>query len=102
MWDDDGHDYGMMNGDGWSAAIVVLLVLLVLVVLAVGAYVVVHLTRQSTHARTAVPPGAAAVPPSSLPAGGGQDPRRVLDLRLARGEVTPEEYDAVRAILERG
>jgi len=33
--------------------------------------------------------------------GAGQTARQMLDERLARGEVTPEEYEAIRATLER-
>ncbi len=31
--------------------------------------------------------------------GNGEDPRRILDERLARGEIQPEEYQRLRALL---
>jgi uncharacterized membrane protein len=94
MWDDHGYD--MMDGSGWMAALLLLVGLLVVVVLAVGAYVVVQLSRREAHGSPAAQAGR-GLPPSSGP----EDPRRVLDLRLARGEVTPGEYEAARALLDR-
>ncbi len=98
MWDDDGR-HEMMDGAGWATASVVLLAVLLLVGLAIGAYLVVHATRPTSAAPPATP-GPVAPPPVGGAA--SDDPRRVLDLRLARGEVSPEEYQAVRSVLERG
>lgn len=45
--------------------------------------------------RPGLPPSPA---PPGPPAGGG--PRRILDERLARGEIEPEEYRRLRDLLE--
>lgn len=81
---DDGH---MDNGWGFVMALGMLGVLVLLVALVVVA--VVWATR-SSHA--------AATPPPAGGAGGGgggtAGARAILDERLARGEIEPDEYRA--------
>jgi len=83
-----GHGYGM--GWGWAIAILVLLALAALVVLVVRSF-------------TAGSPGSA--PPQGPPTSGGMPPRSaarsIAEERLARGEISPDEYrEIVRALDE--
>jgi uncharacterized membrane protein len=88
MWDDHGNRYDMMNGSGAMMVFgVFVLVLLVVALIAVFANLYLHLS--SGHGGTAVP----AVPAE-------REARRLLDRRLALGEITAEEYASVRAALE--
>jgi uncharacterized membrane protein len=90
----DGRDRGgMMDGGG---AWVVMVLCLVLLVALVG--VVTYLVVRASSAPASS--GPLAVPPAP-PAPAGPTPRDVLDHRLARGEVTPEEYSAARELLDR-
>jgi putative membrane protein len=88
MWDDDFDHDGMMNGAGYGGLWVMLL-LMVLLVLALALTIFLALRvsgpRQSDSPRSQGPaPGSA---------------RDVLDQRLARGEITEEEYRATRSLL---
>ena len=38
--------------------------------------------------------------PADEPTAAGRTPREILDARLAAGEITPAEYDELRALLE--
>ncbi|MCY7402393.1 MAG: hypothetical protein LH477_15820 [Nocardioides sp.] len=88
MWDDQWNRNDMMNGGGATTAFaVVVLVLLVLALVAVLANLYLHVSPR--RADTTVPPTDAE-----------PEARRLLDRRLALGEVTPEEYATVRAALE--
>ncbi|VXC46695.1 hypothetical protein [Nocardioides sp. AX2bis] len=85
-----GYDgSGMMDGGGWMIGFGVLtLVLLLLALAAVATHLVLHATGRL---------GAGA---SSGSASHGTDARTVLDARLARGEVSAEEYSSTRALLD--
>ncbi len=88
MWDDHGNRYDMMSGSGaWVGFGVLALVLLALLLVAVLANLYLHLGQRS---RGATPSGTPAEP----------EARRLLDRRLALGEITAEEYASVRAALE--
>lgn len=87
MWDNHENGYDMMNGSGAMMGFgVLVLVLLVLALVAVIANLYLHLRphRGDAAAQTITEPEA----------------RRLLDRRLALGEVTPEEYASVRAALD--
>jgi len=93
---DDPDGYGMMNGgygmmdggsDTTSTIAVVLLGLLVLALIAGLVVLVLHLRRTSAPAMGAT-------------SGSPDDATRIIEGRLARGEVSPEEYHAVRTALE--
>lgn len=73
----------MMDGGGW----IMVIFMLILLVLAVSAtlWVIRGVGSNSVGANRSVSPGSA---------------RDVLDLRLARGEIKPEEYSAARALLD--
>jgi len=82
------HDYdaGTMHGSGsWVTLLVGFLLFLALIWLAV--YWI---------ARATSPPSTRPLSRPAAPA-----PRDVLDLRLARGEITPEEYGATTRLLDR-
>ncbi|CAN5538502.1 hypothetical protein BH11ACT8_BH11ACT8_07510 [soil metagenome] len=86
MWHHDDYGSSMMDGGGgWMILMVVLLLLLV----AAGIFAS-HLLLQASLRRTA--PGAMAPGPDAV--------RPVLDARLARGDITLEEYDALLARLK--
>lgn len=100
VWDDDRWDPDrMMNGDGSMYGGAWLMVLLTLLVVgALVATVVVVLRAMQSDPSRGLPGGTAG------PAGTGErpdvgSPRDLLDQRLARGEITPEEYRATRALL---
>lgn len=82
--------YQMMNGGdggGWLVAFAVLtLVLLLVALLAVLANLFLHVRRPAGGSAGAAPGEA----------------RSVLDGRLARGEVSAEEYRTVRTMLDEG
>lgn len=96
MFSNDGWDPGSMmdgyggagmgHGGAWMMVLVGLLLLLL-----VGATLVLSLRASGTR----VSPGARRDDPVSGSA------RDVLDLRLARGEVSAEDYAATRTLLER-
>ncbi|GAA0970669.1 hypothetical protein ENKNEFLB_02200 [Nocardioides aquaticus] len=82
-------DGGSMDGGGWMIVFGVLtLVLLLLALAAVVAHLVLHATGR-------LAPGAQRAPGAT-----GSDARTVLDTRLARGEVSAEEYSSTRALLD--
>ena len=94
-WHDDSwmrHDGGMMNADGHGGLLTVVVVAVALLALAASAVLTGVVLRART-ARTSHPATGAPPPPD-------QDARRVLEDRLARGEVRPEDYQAIRALLE--
>jgi putative membrane protein len=85
----NGNDGGMMDGGG---AWVMLFLGLGLVALVVAVVIwMVRTTGPQTYGGGAAGP---SVPPSTTA-------RDVLDLRLARGEISPEEYAVARPLLER-
>lgn len=88
MWDDHENRYDMMNGSGAVMGFGMLLLILLLV--AVTA-VVVHLYLHTSSVR-----GGPSVPASAAE----PEARRLLDRRLAMGEITVEEYASVRTALE--
>jgi putative membrane protein len=80
---------------------IVLLVLVAALIVAAIVAIIVSLTRgHPAGAGPAAPvaPGAA----TTSVAGPGLDARRILDERLARGEIDPEEYRLRRSALEGG
>jgi len=92
-----GHGYGMAWG--WVGAFLALLALAALIVLVVRSFTAG--APPGTPPRT--PPGA---PPGPQPPSYGQilpprsNARAILDERLARGEVTPDEYREIRRALD--
>ena len=85
MMDDSyGTGTGMMDGGGWVMALIALL-LLVLVGVAIF---------MASRATSGLAPGVRGVPPVT------GSPRDILDLRLARGEISPEEYGTTRTLLD--
>jgi putative membrane protein len=82
---DDFYDGHMNNGLGWFIAL-----MLVLLVLAAIAALVVYLT---TRGKPSSPPPAASSNEES-------SARRILDERLARGEIAPDEYRERRQALD--
>ena len=100
VWDDDRWDPNrMMYGDGTmygGARLMVLLTLLVIGAL-VATVVVVLRATQSGGRSGVLPDGGGTGGPGDRPEVGS--PRDLLDQRLARGEITPEEYRATRALL---
>ena len=89
-----GYDHdGMMNGaSGWFTMLLGFLVLLALI-----GFTIYWVARATSPRSTACPPP--TVPPLWAPS--GPSPRDVLDLRLARGEISPDEYGATRGLLDR-
>lgn len=88
MWDDHGNQYEMMNGGGAMMMFgVLVLVLLVLALIAVVANLYFHLSPRRGDPASSAPPAE-------------REARRLLDRRLALGEINAEEYASVRAALE--
>ena len=84
MWDDHGNRYDMMDGSGAGMGFgVLVLVLLVLALVVVLANLYLHLSPRRENPTPAEP-----------------EARRLLDRRLALGEISAEEYASVRAALE--
>jgi uncharacterized membrane protein len=77
---------GMAYGGLW---LMLVFFLIFAVLLGVAAYLVLRTISQQQ------PPATAATVAPDAPS-----PREVLDLRLARGEISPEEYRAVRPLLD--
>lgn len=88
MWDDHENRYDMMNGSGAVMGFGMLLLVLLLVALTA---VVVHLYLRTGSGRVV------ASGPASPSEG---EARRLLDRRLAAGEITVDEYASVRTALE--
>ncbi len=88
MWDDHRNQYDMMNGSGAMMVFgVLVIVLLVLALIAVVANLYLHLSPRGGDAL------APAAPAES-------EARRLLDRRLALGEIDAEAYASIRAALE--
>lgn len=94
MYDPNGNHYTMDGGGAWMVGFAILTtVLLLTAVLAILA----HLYQHRSHGHLATHHPAGAVPGGPVvPA----DSRLVLDSRLAHGEVTIEEYWAVRSLID--
>lgn len=94
MFTDDWGPDRMMNGSygsgmyggAWMMLVVGFLLLAVVVTTIV-------LVARLAGPQQSPPPGATAAPSVG-------SPRDILDQRLARGEITPEDYRATRALLE--
>lgn len=80
-----------------------LFVALLFVLVVAGIVALITWLSRSRHLQ-AVPAGAASAPPppasSVVAASSTLDARRILDERLARGEIDPDEYRARRDALE--
>lgn len=87
MWDDHGYRYDMMNGSGSGVFAVVVLILLALALVAVLANLFLHVSAGRSDV-------------AASPVGTESEARRLLDRRLALGEISAEEYASVRAALE--
>ncbi len=88
MWDDHGYRYNMMDGGGASGGFAMLVViLLAIAVIAVLANLFLHVSA-----------GRGGAPVSPAPT--EPEARRLLDRRLALGEISAEEYATVRTALE--
>jgi len=78
----------MDNGWGWGMGALMLIAVVAVVVLVVW---VVHSTG-SHHASPA---------PAGLTGAASETPAQILDRRLAQGDITPEDYQARAAILNK-
>lgn len=78
-----GNGTGMMNGGGWLMVVIGLLLLLLV---GTTIFLALRATRSSSTDREV---GSATA-----------TPREVLDLRLARGEISPEDYGSTRTLLD--
>jgi uncharacterized membrane protein len=87
----DTYNRGGMMDDGGAWVVMILAFVLVLALIGLAVFWVVR----AAGAPTATSP---APRPTQSP---GPSPSEVLDLRLARGEITPEEYGATRPLLDR-
>lgn len=89
MHDPDGTRYQMMDGaGGWMVGFAVAaLILLVIAVVVSAASLALHLSPARQRGAQA---GAAPRP----------EARRTLDLRVASGEITPEEYRVLCDVLD--
>jgi len=89
-----GYDHdGMMSGAGaWFTMLLGFLLLLALI-----GFTIYWVARATTPRPTAFRGDFFSSPRSPS----GPTPRDVLDLRLASGEITPEEYGATRELLDR-
>jgi putative membrane protein len=90
-WDPDRMMNGRYDGDGMMYGGAWLMLGLGLVVVALLVAMLVLMVRMSAGA----PPVGAA-----RPSGPVATPRELLDLRLARGEISPEDYRATRPLLD--
>lgn len=87
MWDNHDNRYDMMNGGGAMMGFgVLVLVLLVVALIAIFANLYFHLSPGRGEAAPPVPEE--------------REARRLLDRRLALGEITTEEYASTRAALD--
>ena len=87
-WWHDGWGWGWADWLGMALMMVAFWGLLVLAVV-----VAVRWWRQSSAGPATPPPG----PPPEPPV---RDPRRILDERLASGDLSPDEYRERRELLE--
>ena len=87
------YDHGHMDGSGaWFTMLLGFLVLLALI-----GFTIYWVARATTPRSSAY-----GGPPLSSPRSpSGPSPRDVLDLRLASGEITADEYGATRRLLDR-
>ena len=85
------HDGMMSSGAAWFTMLLGFLVLLALI-----GFTIYWVARATTPRPTAFRD--ASFPSPRSPS--GATPRDVLDLRLASGEITPEEYGATRELLD--
>jgi len=89
--------FGGHHRAGWIAVLFLVLVVALVVTAIVALIVWMSRTRQPAGAGTSAPP----VPPGGIePVGPAVDARRILDERLARGEIDPTEYRTRREALE--
>jgi len=91
----DGYGYG--NGGGhWGMWI--LMIVAMVVFWGALAWIIVTLVRQRNH-----PAGTPLAPPGPAPStpAASSDGRRILDERLARGEIDEDDYVRRRALIER-
>lgn len=95
-WSDSGYDYGMMGSwaGGWGLMMIVpvgvVLLLIVILIIAVT-------DRPSSVVSVPV-----AYPPQPLSSErAASDPQSMLDMRLARGELSIEEYTRIKSELNR-
>lgn len=91
----------------WHVIVLIVCVLLPLLVLAAVVALVVALVRRSRSApsdaqQQSVSPqqGSPAPRTEAEPAPASEDPRTILDRRLALGEISPEEHARLRQILD--
>jgi putative membrane protein len=84
----DPYYYGN-GGTHWGLLIVMIVAMLAFFAILAWAIVTIVRQRDGQH------PGGAQLPPAS----GGPDPLRILDERLARGEIEVDEYTRRRDLL---
>ena len=87
----DSYNRGGMMDDGGGWVLMILGFVLVLALIGLAIFWVARAT--GTPMTTS--------PAPSPPPAPGPSPRDVLDLRLARGEITPEDYSTTRPLLDR-
>jgi putative membrane protein len=87
MYDRDGHDWG------WGTWLGMGLMMTVLTVLLVAAVVLLVRTTTGPQQTTSLPPGSTGDSPP------GSEAQRVLDERLARGDIDEREYRARRDLI---
>src|SRR5689334_3782843 len=97
MRTDDWDPDRMMGGSSGMYGGGLVMLLLVLLLVGLAAAVAVWAVRATQRDPQQAHPGATTVP--TLLAGAAS-PRDLLDQRLARGEITPEEYGTTRRLLD--
>ena len=88
------HGYGYGNGNHWGLWI--LMIVAMVVFWGALAWIIVTLVRHRGTPPTSAPPASGSLVP---PPGG--DALRILNERLARGDIDEEEYTRRRALIER-
>ena len=88
-----GHVYGYGGGTHWG--LWVLMIVAMVVFWAALAWIIVTLVRHR-----GVPPGSTPAPSGSGSGQCGSDARRILDERLARGDIDEDEYTRRRSLIE--
>ncbi len=88
-----GHGYGYGGGTHWG--LWVLMIVAMVIFWGALAWIIVTLVRHR-----GVPPG--STPPTSGPGSAqpGSDALRILDERLARGDIDEDEYTRRRSLIE--